>query len=208
MASCIRFCSFSCPLSPVCQSGQWFGGNFPRLLLSSRKVARQPYRRPIWNSLKGLMRRQVLSFWKRPSGRQNLLRTSLFLRLLGPFAVRTRSTDDVGIKHNFNKEKRIFARHSDGVDEYPYWSANGDSWIDEGRINAHFLVTMPQGEITTIYNFFAANPLTGITARSMGLIWITIGKWRTFVCSSFSGLRPTLPLCNRFSFGLTICLCS
>ena len=31
----------------------------------------------------------------------------------------TLPTDDVGIKHNFNKEKRIFARHSDGVDEYP-----------------------------------------------------------------------------------------
>ena len=34
----------------------------------------------------------------------------------------TLPTDDIGIKHNFNKEKRIFARHSYGVDEYPYWS--------------------------------------------------------------------------------------
>ncbi|MGB1961936.1 MAG: adenylate/guanylate cyclase domain-containing protein, partial [Candidatus Puniceispirillaceae bacterium] len=89
----------------------------------------------------------------------------------------TLPTDDVGIKHNFNKEKRIFARHSDGVDEYPYWSGSGDSWIDEGRINAHYLVTMPQGEITTIYNFFRSKPFDRYYSKVDGLDRITIGKW-------------------------------
>ena len=89
----------------------------------------------------------------------------------------TLPTDNIGIKHNFNKEKRIFARHSYGVDEYLYWSGNGGSWIDEGRINAHYLVTMPQGEITTIYNFFRSRPFDRYYSKVDGLDRITIGKW-------------------------------
>lgn len=115
----------------------------------------------------------------------------------------TLPTDDVGIKHNFNKEKRIFARHSDGVDEYPYWSGSGDSWIDEGRINAHYLVTMPQGEITTIYNFFRSKPFDRYYSKVDGLDRITIGKWSDIRLLEFFRLATNLAVVAIASaFGL------
>ncbi len=115
----------------------------------------------------------------------------------------TLPTDDIGIKHNFNKEKRIFARHSYGVDEYLYWSGNGGSWIDEGRINAHYLVTMPQGEITTIYNFFRSRPFDRYYSKVDGLDRITIGKWNDIRLLEFFRIATNLAVVAIASaFGL------
>ena len=104
----------------------------------------------------------------------------------------TLPTDGVGIKHNFNKEKRIFARHSGGVDEYPYWLSGTDSWIDEGRLNEHYLVKMPRGEISTIYNFFRSKPFDRYYSKVDGLDRITIGKWSDIRLLEFFRLASNL----------------
>ncbi len=101
-------------------------------------------------------------------------------------------TNEIGIKHNFNKEKRILARHSGGVDEYPYWLSGEDKWIDEGRINDHYLVTMPQGEITTIYNFFRSKPFDRYYSKVDGLDRITIGQWNDIRLLEFFRLAANL----------------
>ncbi len=104
----------------------------------------------------------------------------------------TLPTDAVGIKHNFNKEKRIFAHHSGGVVEYPYWSSSKDNWIDEGRLNEHYLVMMPQGEITTIYNFFRSKPFDRYFSKVDGLDRITVGKWNDIRLLEFFRLATNL----------------
>ncbi len=115
----------------------------------------------------------------------------------------TLPTDDIGIKHNFNKEKRIFARHSYGVDEYLYWLGSRDSWIDEGRINSHYLVKMPQGEITTIYNFFRSKPFDRYYSKVDGLDRITIGEWNDIRLLEFFRLGTNLAVVAIASaFGL------
>ena len=73
---------------------------------------------PILNSLKGLMRRQIFEFLETADWAPKLVADQ---SLVEGYWVRLRikntlPTDDIGIKHNFNKEKRIFARHSYGVD--------------------------------------------------------------------------------------------
>lgn len=112
-------------------------------------------------------------------------------------------TDEVGIKHNFNKEKKIFAQHSNGFNEYPYWAESEGSWIDEGRIKANYLVTMPQGEITTIYNFFRSRPFDRYYSKVDGLDRITIGEWADIRLLDFFRLATNIGVASiSTAFGL------
>ena len=74
----------------------------------------------------------------------------------------TLASEDIGIEHNFNTEKKIFAVHSRSVDEYPYWKQREGDWIDEGPDSWSYRVLIPAGEITTVYDYTATSPLTGI----------------------------------------------
>ena len=87
-------------------------------------------------------------------------------------------SEDIGIEHNFNSEKKIFAVHSRGVDEYPYWKQREGDWIDEGRILGHYRVVMPAGEITTVYDYFRNKPFDRYMSKVNGLDRMTIGPWK------------------------------
>ena len=90
----------------------------------------------------------------------------------------TLASEDIGIEHNFNTEKKIFAAHSRGVDEYPYWKQREGDWIDEGRVLGHYRVLMPAGEITTVYDYFRNKPFDRYMSKVNGLDRMTIGPWR------------------------------
>ena len=78
-------------------------------------------------------------------------------------------TSAIGIEHNYNTEKKIFAVHTGGIDEYAYWKQGVGNWMDEGRILGHYLVTMPPGEVTTIYSFFRSKPFDRYMSTVNGL---------------------------------------
>ena len=88
------------------------------------------------------------------------------------------ASEDIGIEHNFNSEKKIFAVHSRGVDEYPYWKQREGDWISEGRILGHYRVLMPAGEITTVYDYFRNKPFDRYMSTVNGLDRMTIGPWK------------------------------
>ena len=90
----------------------------------------------------------------------------------------TLASEDIGIEHNFNSEKKIFAVHSRGVDEYPYWKQREGDWISEGRILGHYRVVMPAGEITTVYDYFRNKPFDRYMSTVNGLDRMTIGPWK------------------------------
>jgi class 3 adenylate cyclase len=90
----------------------------------------------------------------------------------------TLASEDIGIEHNFNTEKKIFAAHSRGVDEYPYWKQREGDWIDEGRVLGHYRVLMPAGEITTVYDYFRNKPFDRYMSTVNGLDRMTIGPWK------------------------------
>lgn len=120
------------------------------------------------------------------------------------FRVRnTLQVDEIGIEHNFNTEKKIYAEHSGSVDEYNYWRQGRDPWMDNGRILSHHLVVMPVGEITTIYNYFRNKPFDRYMSKENGLDRMTIGPWQDIRNLQLLGLASNIAVfAIALSFGL------
>ena len=120
------------------------------------------------------------------------------------FRVRnTLQMDEIGIEHNFNTEKKIYAEHSGGVDEYNYWRQGRDPWMGNGRILSHHLVVMPAGEITTIYNYFRNKPFDRFMSKVNGLDRMTIGPWQDIRNLQLLGLASNIAVfAIALSFGL------
>jgi|TARA_B100000085_G_scaffold79189_1_gene71278 class 3 adenylate cyclase len=115
----------------------------------------------------------------------------------------TLASEDIGIEHNFNTEKKIFAAHSRGVDEYPYWKQREGDWIDEGRVLGHYRVLMPAGEITTVYDYFRNKPFDRYMSKVNGLDRMTIGPWKDIRSLQLLGLAANIAvLAIALSFGL------
>ena len=112
-------------------------------------------------------------------------------------------SEEIGIQHNFNSEKKIFAVHSRGVDEYPYWKQREGDWIGEGRILSHYRVLMPAGEITTVYNYFRNKPFDRYMSKVNGLDRMTIGPWKDIRSLQLLRLAANIAiLAIALSFGL------
>ena len=120
------------------------------------------------------------------------------------FRVRnTLQMDEIGIEHNFNTEKKIYAGHSGGVDEYNYWRQGRDPWMGNGRILSHHMVVMPAGEITTIYNYFRNKPFDRYMSKVNGLDRMTIGPWQDIRNLQLLGLASNIAVfAIALSFGL------
>lgn len=112
-------------------------------------------------------------------------------------------TPAIGIEHNYNTEKKIFAVHTGGIDEYAYWKQGVGNWMDEGRILGHYLVTMPPGEVTTIYSFFRSKPFDRYMSTVNGLDRMTIGPWQDIRNLQLMGIASNIAvIAISLSFGL------
>ena len=87
-------------------------------------------------------------------------------------------SNEIGLNHNWNVEKKIFVKNSLGLTEFPYWKYQRNSFWDEGRIGAQYRIIMPQNEITIIYDFFRSKPFDRFMAKVNGLDRMTIGLWK------------------------------
>ena len=115
----------------------------------------------------------------------------------------TLASENIGIEHNFNTEKKIFAVHSRGVDEYPYWKQREGDWIDEGRVLGHYRVLMPAGEITTVYDYFRNKPFDRFMSKVNGLDRMTIGPWEDIRSLQLLRIAANIAvLAIALSFGL------
>ena len=66
-------------------------------------------------------------------------------------------SNEIGLNHNWNVEKKIFVKNSLGLTEFPYWMYQRNSFWGEGRIGAQYRIIMPKNEITIIYDLIALN---------------------------------------------------
>ena len=113
------------------------------------------------------------------------------------------STSKIGIEYNYNSEKKIFAVHRDGIDEYDHWKQGDDSWMTEGRILGHHLVVMPPGDITTIYTYFRSKPFDRFMSTVNGLDRMTIGPWQDIRNLQLMGLAANVAIVAiALAFGL------
>ena len=113
------------------------------------------------------------------------------------------STDEIGIEHNYNSEKKLFTVNSNGVTEYPYWKQREGDWIGDGRLLAHHRVIMPAGEITTIYNYFRNKPFDRFMSKVNGLDRMTIGPWKDIHSLQLLGLVANVAIIAiSLAFGL------
>ena len=115
----------------------------------------------------------------------------------------TLASETIGIEHNFNTEKKIFAVHNRGIDEYPYWKQREGDWIDEGRVLGHYRVLMPAGEITTVYDYFRNKPFDRFMGKVNGLDRMTIGPWEDIRSLQLLRIAANIAvLAIALSFGL------
>ena len=84
---------------------------------------------------------------------------------------------DLGLNHNWNREKKIFSVNSKASLAYEYWMHGVDSWIGDGRVLGQYRIEMPIGDVTTVYDFFRSRPFDRFMGRVGGLHRITIGLW-------------------------------
>ena len=87
-------------------------------------------------------------------------------------------SNEIGLNHNWNVEKKIFVKNSLGLTEFPYWMYQRNSFWGEGRIGAQYRIIMPKNEITIIYDFFRSKPFDRFMAKVNGLDRMTIGLWK------------------------------
>ena len=78
-------------------------------------------------------------------------------------------SDEIGLNHNWNFEKKLFVKNSLGLVEFPYWKHKRHSFWGEGRIGSQYRILMPQNEVTIIYDFFRSNPFDRFMAKVNGL---------------------------------------
>ena len=88
-------------------------------------------------------------------------------------------TDNIGLNHNFNREKKIFLKNSLGITEHPYWKWGIHEQIGETHIGGQYLIKLPQNETTIIYNFFRSKPFDRFMSMENGLDRMMIGSWKT-----------------------------
>ena len=84
-------------------------------------------------------------------------------------------SNEIGLNHNWNVEKKIFVENSFGLIEFPYWKHKRHSFWGEGRIGAQYRIMMPKNEVTIIYDFFRSKPFDRFMAKVNGLDRMTIG---------------------------------
>ena len=104
------------------------------------------------------------------------------------------NSKEIGINHNWNKEKKIFISNSLGVTEFDYWKLGKHTWIDDGRIFSQHRVILPLNEVTTVYNFFRSKPFDRFMGTKNGLDRMTLGLWKNIQ------LREFFRLISNFAF--------
>ena len=97
------------------------------------------------------------------------------------------STDLIGLTHNFNREKKIFAKNSLGIKEYDYWKLGFSEHRTDSNIGAMYKILMPQQEITYIYDFFRNKPVDRFNSKE-NYHRMMIGTWQSLNIKEF--LRP------------------
>ena len=112
-------------------------------------------------------------------------------------------TQEIGINHNWNREKKIFTTNSNGAAHYPYWIYESGDWIDDGRILGQYKVLMPIGEETVLYSYFRSNPFDRFMGRVNGLDRMTIGTWNDVQARELFRFAGNIVFMSvAFAFGL------
>lgn len=113
------------------------------------------------------------------------------------------ATQEIGINHNWNREKKIFTTSSLGPVSYPYWLYESGDWIGDGRILGQYRVLMPIGEETVLYSYFRSNPFDRFMGRVNGLDRITVGTWHDVQLRELFRFASNIVFMSvAFAFGL------
>ncbi len=104
------------------------------------------------------------------------------------------NSTEIGMNHNWNKEKKIFISNSLGDKEFNYWKLGTHNWIGDGRIFSQHRIILPLNEVTTVYNFFRSKPFDRFMGTQNGLDRITVGLWKNIQ------LREFFRLVSNFAF--------
>lgn len=113
------------------------------------------------------------------------------------------ATQEIGINHNWNREKKIFTTSRQGAISYPYWVYESGDWIDDGRILGQYRVLMPIGEETVLYSYFRSNPFDRFMGRVNGLDRMTVGTWQDVQLRELFRFASNIVFMSvAFAFGL------
>ena len=90
-------------------------------------------------------------------------------------------TDEIGIQHFRNSEKKIFVDKGREIREFDYLKFGGEEYkfFEDGRIWFNYRISIETGKLHTIYSFFRSKPIDRIVAKSGRLDRIDIGSWDT-----------------------------
>lgn len=113
------------------------------------------------------------------------------------------NTQEIGINHNWNREKKIFTVSRQGAKSYPYWVYESGDWIDDGRILGQYKVLMPVGEETVLYSYFRSRPFDRFMGRVNGLDRMTVGSWQDVQLRELFRFASNIVFMSvAFAFGL------
>ena len=79
------------------------------------------------------------------------------------------NTNEIGLFHNWNTEKKVFTDFNGLEKMYSYWNFETDAWIDDGRVLDKYKILLPKNEVTIVYNYFRNNPLDRYMGKTNGL---------------------------------------
>ena len=111
-----------------------------------------------WSEKRLNAQSMVEGYWVRFSIKNNLL------------------TENIGLSHNFNREKKIFTKNSLGITEFDYWKRDLTKHITDNHIGSRYKIIMPKNELTVVYDFFRNNPVDRFNSKE-NYHRMLIGSW-------------------------------
>ena len=113
------------------------------------------------------------------------------------------NTNEIGLFHNWNTEKKVFTDFNGLEKMYSYWNFETDAWIDDGRVLDKYKILLPKNEVTIVYNYFRNNPLDRYMGKTNGLDRIGIGTWETVRFQQYLSILSNIATISIvFSFAL------
>ena len=113
------------------------------------------------------------------------------------------NTNEIGLFHNWNTEKKVFTDFNGLEKMYSYWNFETDAWVDDGRVLDKYKILLPKNEVTIVYNYFRNNPLDRYMGKTNGLDRIGIGTWETVRFQQYLNILSNIATISIvFSFAL------
>jgi len=97
-------------------------------------------------------------------------------------------TEDIGLYHNENREKKVIVVNSAEILETKFWKWSVDSSIGDNNFFDHIKIRVPSGETAIVYDFFRSRPFDRHMGLENGLDRIMIGSWQELRTSALISL--------------------